>query len=72
MTRAAPTCSFCAAHHGEVELLFRSPLGGEPPFICSDCLAAFNALIRLHRIAPAEAERLIAEHNAGVARERRQ
>lgn len=61
-----PTCSFCAQSYEAAELLFRSDIGGMPPWICSACVDGFSAVIRVHRESPALADGLIAAHNIAV------
>ena len=66
--KATPHCAFCGDPLAEVELMFRSELGGEPPFICSRCVEGFGEVLKLHRLDPQAAARAIAQHNAAVGK----
>lgn len=60
------SCDFCASPLAEVDLLFRSEVGGLPPAICSDCVVGFADVVKLHRVDPDAAARAIAAHNASI------
>ena len=57
-------CSFCGRDQEEVGLLFRSEIGGVPPFVCSDCAEWFAKIAEANRRSPVEAAAMIAAHNA--------
>jgi ClpX C4-type zinc finger len=61
-------CSFCAREIAEVELLFRSSIGGEPPAICDTCVEDRMAIIEQERKAPGFAADLIEAQRARIAK----
>lgn len=65
-----PSCDFCGHSYDAAELLFRSDIGGMPPWICSTCVDGYAAVIRVHRDSPALADALVTAHNAGVKHSR--
>lgn len=61
-----PCCSFCTVgirDLGDSELLHVSKVGGQPPMICSRCVAGFHQLDELHARAPDLAATLL---SAGI------
>lgn len=64
-------CAFCAADVGDVELMFRSDLGGLPAEICSACVEVFAAVLDLHRRAPELADQQVRLNNIAVAQARK-
>ena len=63
---AIPTCSFCGTGRDEVELLFRSPLGGCHDHICDRCVRLFGEAVRLNDLSPQLAATLVEALNKGV------
>lgn len=57
--RRSCNCAFCGSGLDTVELMFRSAIGGEPPFICDACVQAFQEIVEAHRRSPADAVALI-------------
>lgn len=66
--RPAHLCSFCSRDVSEVELMFKSHVGGCPPSICADCVEWFGEIIAAHQASPDRAVSLIAVHNAVAKR----
>jgi hypothetical protein len=64
-------CSFCGHDINEVELLFRSQLGGLPAAICEGCIEPYHEVVTMHRHSPERAAELVAAINARVAKARR-
>lgn len=61
-------CAFCGAPPDAVELLFRSDIGGEPPFICSACVEGFHLVTEAHRRTPELAAALVRAINLKAER----
>lgn len=67
MSKAPPTahrCSFCARDVSEVELLFRSEIGGVPPNICGDCITHMAEVVAENAVSPRRAALLVEANNA--------
>lgn len=67
MSKAPPTthrCSCCSRDVSEVELLFRSEIGGIPPAICSICITVMAEVVEAHAVSPTRAAALVAANNA--------
>ena len=71
MTKGPPSrdvCSFCARELADVELLFRSSIGGEPPAICDRCVEDRMSIVVHEREAPGLVAELIGAQKAQIAK----